>query len=517
MERRRHGHESCSEVGPTPDVVIVGAGLGGLTAGAALARAGRRVLVVESHDRVGGYATSFSRRGFRFDASLHNLGPVTGPTARVFSELGLHERVEVVPFEAFGRVVFPDHDLVIRPGLDRFAADLVALFPAERAGIEAVVADMRTARAGFEEIEALTSAATAAGTEGGVSPLIAVKYPQLVELVFSTFGDLLATHVSDPRLAGLLGALWFYFGLPPSQVAAILYAVAGTAYLEHAGGYVKGSSQALSDALAAMIEERGGRVVLGRRVVEILLSGGEARGVRLDGGEVVRAGAVVSNASAGSTFAELVDRSQVERRYLRRVDRLQPSPSAIQLSLGLDCPPADLGMAVHNLTVFSSYDHDENARLALEGDYARSFFSATAHSSLDPALAPPGKGVIQVFSLDHIRNWEGLAPDQYAEKKRAVTRQILEKVERHVPGLAGHVEVADLATPITMRRYTSTPEGAIFGPSQICTQSGVNRLTPETPVAGLYLAGASVYPGAGYTSVMASGARAAALLLARSA
>jgi prolycopene isomerase len=106
--------------------------------------------------------------------------------------------------------------------------------------------------------------------------------------------------------------------------------------------------------------------------------------------------------------------------------------------------------------------------------------------------------MLNIFSLDHIKNWEGLSKSQYEAKKIAVTDTILDKVERLVPDLRKHIVVSELATPMTMRRYTLNPEGAIFGPSQIVYQSGLNRFKPDTPIKGLYLVGASIYPGGGY-------------------
>jgi len=131
------------------------------------------------------------------------------------------------------------------------------------------------------------------------------------------------------------------------------------------------------------------------------------------------------------------------------------------------------------------------------------------YSRLDDTVAPPGKCVLNIFSLDHIRNWEGLSPLEYEKKKEAVAALILKKVERYLPGLSEHVVVKELGTPRTMNRYTGHKEGAIFGPAQNIYQSGLNRLQPETPIEGLYLVGAAIYPGGGYPSVINSGYRTA--------
>lgn len=494
----------------TYDAIVIGAGLGGLTAGAKLACEGQRVLVIESHDKVGGYASSFTREGYTFDASLHNMGPLNGTLETIFRNLGLDEKVEFLEFDYFQRVIFPRHDVVIEKGLDRFVAYLVENFPDEREGIEGIIGEMRNVREGFEAIEALT---LDGGGDEQVSPMLALKYPQFVELVFSSFDELLEKYVKADELKGLIASLWWYFGLPPSELAAILYSVPGVSYIEYSGGYIKGTSQQLSNGLAEIIVEHGGKIRLDTRVTKILESDGKVDGVLIDEGEVLYADVVLSNAGARNTFMELLEEGVVKKKYAKKIRRLENSLSAVQLYLGLDCTIEALGIKEHSFTAFFTYDHEEAYQKIVDGKYAETFFSCMAYSHFDDSLAPPGKGVIHIFSLDHIKNWEELSPQEYAEKKKVVTEQILAKVEPFIPGLGEHVVVAELGTPMTMRRYTSNPEGAVFGPSQIVTQSGLNRLKPETPIEGLYLVGSSIYPGGGYPSVISSGYRVANTIL----
>ncbi len=385
-------------------------------------------------------------------------------------------------------------------------------FPAEAEGIEAIGREMRTVREGFEEIEALT---VDASSTLEISPLMAMKYPQFSEWVFTTFEELMDKHLKDPALKGILGNMWWYLGLPPSEMAAILYAVVGVGYIEHAGGIIQGTSQRLSDALRDVVLTAGGRVLLETRVNRILTSEGKADGVITDEGAIYYSDVVISNAGADNTFTALVDTVGMKKKFVNKIKRQENALSAIQLYLGLDCGLDALGMTDHSFAVFAGYDQEENYRRMLDGDYARTSYSCTAYTNVDPSLAPEGRGVLNIFSLDHVKNWEGLTRSAYESRKRRATEAILDKVEKVIPNLREHIVVSELGTPKTMERYTANPEGSIFGPKQNVYQSGLNRLKPETPIRGLYLVGASIYPGGGYPSVISSGYRTANLILER--
>lgn len=488
----------------TFDAVVIGAGLGGLTAAANLSEHGLRVLVIEQHDKPGGYATCFERDGFTFDASLHNIGPLNSSIHRIFENLKLLDDVEYIPYESFQRVIFPNHDFVLPKGAAGFEAYLKAQFPEESDGIRALFTSMKHVRKGFEEIEDLT---IESDSDEPLSPLTAAKYPEFSEWTMTTLEELMEMHIKAPKLKALVGNIWWYLGLPPSEMPALLYSVVGLGYMEYSGGYIKGTSQRLSDALAAKITKRGGKLLLNTKVTRILVSEEKVDGVITDKGEMFYTDLTLSNAGGQETFLNLLDESAVKKKYLKKVRRQENALSAVQLYLGLDCPPKALGLKEHSFTAFSSYDHDENLRFIMDGAYDKTFFSAAAYSSFDDSLAPKGKGVLHLFSLDHMKNWEDLTAAEYENKKEQVADAFLDKAEKYIPGIRAHILVKELGTPRTMHRYTGHKEGSIYGPSQNIYQSGLNRLPAETPISGLFLVGSSIYPGGGYPSVINSGYR----------
>ena len=494
----------------TYDVIVIGAGLGGLSTAATMAKNGKKVLIIEKHDKVGGYATAFTREGYKFDVSLHNIGPLNSSLKKIFDDLEIIKKVDYVPYNNFQRVIFPEHDFTIPAGDNKFVEELVKLFPHEENGIRELFKEIKITRQGFEEFEELS---LTGDPEKMINPMMAVKYPQFVEFVDKTLDEIVDSYVKDEKLKGLIGNFWWYVGLPPEKTASLIYFVTFINYFENAGGYIKGTSQELSDAFADIVKGNGGRVILETEVKKILIADGKAEGVLTDQGEIFYADLVISNANAVDTFVGLTDEDQIKKRIRRKVSNLEYSLSAIQLYLGLDCDPAEFGMKDHSFAVFYDYDHEKNYQWILEGNYENTFFSCTNYTMIDKDSTPEGKGIITLIGLDHIKNWSDLSEYEYNKKKDEVTNIFIKKAEKYMPGLSKHIVVKELGTPKTMQRYTFNPEGSIYGPSHITDQSGMRRLPSYTSTKGLFIVGSTIYPGGGYPSVIGSGYKTAKMIL----
>ncbi len=486
------------------DCVIIGSGLSGLTAACRLARSGAKVAVVEKHNKVGGYATCFKRKGYTFDSSLHNYGALFDRTTprRILDDLGITNRVKRLPYGEFQRVVFPEHDLLIPKGVDEYTGKLKQLFPHQASGIDGLFTVMQETCDEFDEIEGLDM--TPKEIEKRF-PHLAIKFPKLVTLFNRTFEQLMSEHIRDEHLKSIIGNPWWISGLPSSRVASILYILATMQYYQSGGGTFQGTSQSFSNAFRDEIMEHGGEIILGTRVTKIKVTDGRVSGVITDSGHEYRARFVLSNASPHDAVLNMVEPDAIDRRYRERIARQELSLSCSQLYLGLDTKPADLGMNCHSITVFDGYDHEAAYEAVCAGRSEESLCCMTDLSAFDTTTSPPGCGILVLMRLDHAKSWRGLSADEYHAKKDAVTQSLLQKAQRIMPDLPKHIDVTELATPLTMERYTANPEGAIFGYSHITSQSGLNRIVDSTPLEGLYLASAYTYPGGGLSSVVTSG------------
>ena len=491
------------------DAVVIGAGLGGLSCAAALARQGFKPLVLEQHDKPGGYATSFKRPGgFEFDVSLHSTG--------VGERNGLHnlipgfpeiKEVEFVPHPTLYRAIFPQHDLrVPNRDLPAYVAMLKKSFPEEAAGIDALFDDMKGA---VEEIGRLRA------SQGPVDmSRFPVEFPHVGRFSSSTWGQIVDAHIKDPKLKAIVSTQWGYYGLPPSKLASLYYALPYYSYLTGGGFYPKGRSQTISNALVHFIEERGGRVQLNSRVEKILVKDEKAYGVRTAGGKEFLGRAVVSNANAYDTFHTLLDKDEHLHDYLTRMDTFSVSLSCFQIFLGLK---TDLvrqsGLTDSEVFFNSGYDPEAEYEGARKADFANPGFGLALYDNLLPDYSPKGKNTINLLVLQGYDHWKPYEADYWKGNKAAYHKEksrladiLIQKAEKTLlPGLSKSIEVMEIGTPLTNTRYTGNYHGAIYGWDETLDNSNPRRLPHTTPIKNLYLSGAWTSPGHGYGAVIPSG------------
>ncbi len=491
------------------DAVIIGAGLGGLSCAAAFARQGFKPLVLEQHTIPGGYATTFKRPGgFVFDASLHSTG--VGERDGVPNLIdGFPEitDIEFVPHKVLYRAIFPDHDIrVPHKNADGYIKLLIDAFPDEKAGIESL----------FQTMRGLVSDLGRYQTAGGQVDManFPKEFPYLVKCFNSTWGAVLDSQIKDPKLKGVISALWGYFGLPPSKLASLYYILPVIGYLQGGGYYPIGGSQKISDALRRFIEERGGKVLLKTRVESILVKDHGAYGVKAADGAEYLGRVVVSNANAYDTVHKMMDEAEYLKAYLARMDTFSVSLSSFQVFLGLKRDLiGEVGIKESEIFYETGYDAEEGYRQALNAEVEKGGYGLTLYDNLYKGHSPEGKNTLSIITLQGYEPWRKYEADYFAGKKDAYRAEkermadvLIKKIEETLlPGLSKAIEVREVATPLTNLRYTSNTRGAIYGWDQTLDNSEPRRLPHKTPIKSLYLAGAWTRPGHGYGAVIPSG------------
>ncbi|MGQ9537196.1 MAG: phytoene desaturase family protein [Actinomycetota bacterium] len=490
------------------DVVVIGAGCGGVSAGAVLAAQGRRVLVLEQSGLVGGCCSTFEREGFRFDLGA-SIVEVISSIEEAFRRLGttFRQEVELVPCD-------PVYSCVLRDGTQ------VAIPRSLEGAVEAL---SRLSEVdgknyyGFAERMAGFLAETRKGfftsPMNGFGDLLRVfaRTPDLLkyrDLFTGSYQSVLSRYFKDSRVLETMSFQTWYVGLPP-ELAPGVFSILG--YSEHEGvWYPRGGMISIPEALARCGRERGMELRLGAAVRRVLVSEGRARGVLLEDGTEKTSHAVVSDVNAQTLYLDMVGEEHLPPLVRRGIRSFQPSISAVMLCLGVDYRPP---LSAHHtiITAPSEEMNDYWWNRLLRGLPPREQFGLICWPTMsDPSLAPEGYHILNVILMGPYR-LEGTDWDR--EKRGFLEEAVAWLSRRAVPGLADHVRVAEIITPLDYERRLRNPGGAIYGLQQDLSAQVVFRPRSRSrAVRGLYLAGASTHPGGGVPTTIGSGIIAADLV-----
>jgi len=495
------------------DAVVIGAGLGGLSAAGYLAKSGRRVVVLEHHYAPGGYAHEFKRRGFRFEVALHALdgaGP-GGWLHPMLDDLGVLERVEFVALDPFYTTRYPDYEITVPLDQAAYIRQLKTDFPDQADGIDDFFAAIRRVAGDMGRFLKDRKAGISS------SPMeMMQRYPDMAMAFAQNWQAFLDLHISDRRLQAVVSALWGYLGLPPSQISAGLFALVLASYHSSGAWYPRGGSQAMSRAMVEAIEERGGEVRFRNTVTKIDVRDGKVVAVETDRGLRVEADLVISNASPAATV-DMAGRGNFDETFLSGIDRDIPALSNLVVYLALDRDLVAEGWDYHEFFLSEGYDIEEDYAAMLEGDFSQAGLVIANYTEADPGCAPEGKSVIAIVSLapwDYADVWgtggnlDGYSKNpEYLRLKDEAADILIDRVEQLIPGLRESIIIREVGTPLTNVRYSLNPGGSIYGRQQT-VENMMNRRSARSPIPNLLFAGAWV-GGGGMSAAIASGRSAA--------
>ncbi|NQU51848.1 MAG: FAD-dependent oxidoreductase [Bacteroidetes bacterium] len=466
----------------TYDAIIIGAGLGGLIAGAKLAKGGKKVLLIEQHSVPGGCATSFKRGDFIMEVGLHEMDGLHKKDlkTRIFRDLGVFDKVDFLKLPDFYRLKKGQLDIVVSHVPEEAKETLLKHFPDEEKAIDAY----------FNQIFDETIGNFYDSDEVGAS--------------VGQFMDSI-TDNEDLKFV-LLGNLGYYHD-DPYALSLDYYSVAQRSYYTGGGNFIKGSSQRLSDYLSDYIKDNGGEVIMRHSVTEIIVENEKAVGVtyvgKKKGSEPKKAFAtdIIANAAMQNVAEMLPEKYGSE--LTNQIKDHDIAASLLTLYLGFNKPLQDLGFKNYATFIFgdemkTQADIVKNSK----SDYSTRSFTFIDYGQVDSELAPKGKSVGAVCCVDYTSEWEGLSRNEYLAKKEEVSKTFIKRLEKLIPGLTDAVEYYELGTATTVKRYILTPKGSVYGFAQ----------TPEKIIAediksieNLHFASAWAKLGGGYSGAIYNG------------
>jgi phytoene dehydrogenase-like protein len=526
------------------DVIVIGAGLGGLSAAAYTAAAGQKTLLIERYGVIGGCSHVFRRKpGWEFDVGVHYIGDCgsSGEVPTLLRGLGLDDRIEWLELnpDGFDCIVGPDLELKVPRGWDHYLHSLIKTFPEDEKGLRRFVAIVRRIGEAIDIGRSLSSKSEMlkmAAKSGIAAPFILAPLPTL----FVACG-------LKPKTALMLSAQCGALATSPLAMPVGMYAGFLKHYVGEGAWYPKGGGQMLSAGFAQVITTHGGAIRTDTTVSRILIEQGKAIGVRLDSGEVILAKAIISDADIKRTYRDLVGYENLPKYMIRRNENWKMSWPLINTFFGIEIDlthtPNSNYIAIPNwdaakshLSLTQSFSRlVANAHKREPYDWARDFAknqpafiqSSTRRDPSNLHSAPKGHAAIEVQTLaPSAPHMWGIGEQQisageyrdnatYRDIKDIITQGLLQRVEQVYPGASSKVRISELGTPATQERYTLSSGGASFGLESRSSQFGPFRPGTHTVIAGLYLAGCSTAWGPGTLGSMVSGVFAASAVVGR--
>jgi phytoene dehydrogenase-like protein len=471
-------------------IIIIGAGVAGLSAGCYAQMNGYNSQIFELHTLPGGLCTSWSRKGYTFDGCIHWLvgSGEHEMMNNLWKELGALKGREIVNHEEFMRIQGKDgRTLIMYTDIDRFEKHLLELSPVDKKQIHEMANSVRKLSKFNPPVGKPRELMTAANGLAMIPKMLPVmgifkKYGQMTALEY-------ASQFQDELLREALPAI--ALGLPDFPALALLMTLG---YLNNKNaGFPVGGSLKFAQGIEKRYLELGGRIEYRARVEKILVENGKAIGVQLSDGREFRADIVISAADGYATIFKMLEgkyASDEIRGYYKEMPIFRP---IVQVSLGVN---HDLSQQPHTLT------RKLPQPITIAGEKRDTIM--VKHYCYDATLAPAGKSIVEVIYPCDYTYWKQLAdePEKYETEKKLIALTVMNEIDKIYPHLSEQVEVVDVATPLTYERYTGNWQGSMEGwmltTRTMSMQMSGKEMSKTLPgLENFYMIGQWVEPGGG--------------------
>ena len=487
------------------DVVVIGAGLSGLTAASLLAKRGLRVAVIDKNYEPGGSCGIFKRNNVIFDqgsAMLYGFGE-KGFNAHRFVFNCLEEPIDIIKHDLLYCVNFKGKRIKFWADVDMFAEELAQLFPSEKENIKRFYHDLETMY--IHVMVESPSYTTPDETDPDEASKVFTRHPdsytRFLGYLDKSAKDLLGEYFSDPEIFKFFDKLtstYCYATVEesPAILAAIMFVD------NHVGGsyYPAGSTLFLPGKLEKVIEGNGGDMLLENEVVRILFSGRNPSGVELKSGTNIYADNIIYSGTVWNLYGKLIDKEHLAAERIEWAANQVPTHPSVVLYAHIDKRVIPKDTAPVEMLVGNPDLLDES--------------EVTAYIlSIDDRTLCDESGHVVVAIGPTFANWDCKDPDDYLLKKETEKTRLIGVLEKRFPGFADAVRYAEVATPRTIERYTLKNGGAVAGPKQMLGQHMLNRLHTRSEWDNLFCCGESTVMGTGTPTVTTSGISAANAVL----
>ncbi|MDB5273492.1 MAG: NAD(P)/FAD-dependent oxidoreductase [Chitinophagaceae bacterium] len=481
----------------TYDAIVIGSGLGGLTAATLFAKSKKKVLVLEKHYEPGGFTHTFKRKGYVWDVGVHYVGQMNKENAmmrKVFDYVTEGQLQWTSMGDVYDKAIIDGDEYSFVCGMENQIQEFVQHFPEEEEAIRKyykIVGSMGTATAMFFG-------------ERSMPNFISKWFGGLLRRKFNSYSDkttyeVLSGLTKNEKLISALCAQCGNYGLPPQQSSFAMQAMIAEHYLD-GGNYPAGGSAEIHKTILKTFKTNGGELALKAEVDHILIKKGKAIGVKLTNGDELFAPIIISNAGASNTFKKLIPSTEkLPAAFLKKIQETKASVAHICLYVGLNKSDEELQLPKHNIWLYNSYEFDKNFREFIQKPESSPPLAYISFpSAKDPRWAEehPNKATIQVIcaaSYEWVKQWENTRWQKrgadYEAFKERLKEHLQDKLYQVMPQVKGHIAWSEISTPLSTKYFCNHPQGEIYGLEHTPARFRIRELRVHTPIKNLYMTG----------------------------
>lgn len=498
------------------DVVVIGAGNGGLVAALKLAKAGKKTLLVERNIVPGGFATSFSRGRFEFEAALHELcdfgnAKNYGNLYTLFTELGVIDKIKFVDVkEAFKVISLEDNTSYIMPfGIDNFINKMEEYVPNSKESMTIFF------ELGKEIKDALKYLNDSKGHPD--TKVLMKKYPNFMRVASYNIDKVLDAIKMPLKAQRILTTYWSYLGAPSGKLSFVHYCIMTYLYISLHAQIPVNRSNEMSLVLAEEFTKNGGDIFYGREAKKILVENNHVIGVLLDNDLKIKCNYVICNANPNMVYAKMIDKDKIPTNALKLANSRELSGRGFAIYLGLNKSKEELGLDNYSYFIYNTLDSNkEYENMKSLDNYSQ---VVVCLNNALPDCSPKGTTILYFTSLYFSDCFsKEVNESNYFELKDDLALGFIETFEKATnTTIKPYIEEIEVATPLTFAHYTDAPDGAIYGYFTADLDNMLPRLMrmyDENYLPGLKFCGGSSVRSSGYNSSYLSGDLAAKLTLA---